>query len=136
MKWLTLSLRLGLGGLFIFAGALKLSEPAQFATDIDHFRILPYAAVLPLALFLPWLEMLSGLALIAGPARRGALVVLSLLCVVFTAAIVSALVRKLDITCGCFGAAFSAGLAVSFLRALLLLAAAGWLLRHELRGHK
>jgi putative oxidoreductase len=134
MNRFALLFRIVLSGLFIVAGALKISEPAQFAADLDRFRILPYAATLPLALFLPWLEVGSGLALLAGPARRGALVVLTLLCAVFAAAIASALVRKLDIVCGCFGSTFSAGLAVSLLRALLLLAAAGWLLRRELRG--
>jgi putative oxidoreductase len=131
MNGFALFLRFALGAIFVAAGALKIADPARFATDLDHFRILPYAATLPVALFFPWLEVWSGLALIAGPARRGALVVLTLLCVIFTAAIASALVRKLDITCGCFGSAFSAGLAVSLARSLLLCAACFWLLRRE-----
>jgi uncharacterized membrane protein YphA (DoxX/SURF4 family) len=111
MNWLTRILRLLAGGVFLVAGVLKVLDPAHFAADIDHFRLLPYFAVAPLALYLPWLEIVCGLAVFLGAARRSALVLLLAMTVVFIAAIASAWMRGLDIRCGCFGAASTAPLA-------------------------
>ena len=38
-----LVLRWLLGAVFVFAGALKIFDPASFATDISHYRLLPLA---------------------------------------------------------------------------------------------
>ena len=37
-------LRIGLGGLFVFAGVMKLGDPAAFLRDVQNYRLLPYAA--------------------------------------------------------------------------------------------
>ena len=124
-------LRILLGVVFCYAGTAKALNPGQFAIDIDHYRLLPYFALAPLALYLPWLEIVSGAGIIIGPARRGALLVLLALNIVFTLVIGSALVRGLDITCGCFGAVFSLSLPMSLARNLLLGAANLWLLYEE-----
>jgi uncharacterized membrane protein YphA (DoxX/SURF4 family) len=124
-------LRLLLGAVFCYAGVAKALNPGQFAIDLDHYRLLPYFALAPLALYLPWLEIVSGIGVVFGPARRGALLVLLALNVIFTLAIGSALARGLDITCGCFGPAFSMSLSLSFARNLLLGAASLWLLHGE-----
>jgi len=124
-------LRVSLGAVFCYAGVAKAINPAQFAIDIDHYQLLPYVALAPLVLYLPWLEIVSGIGVVFGPARRGALLVLLALNLVFTLAIVSALVRGLDITCGCFGAAFSMRLPLSLVRNLFLGVANLWLLHDE-----
>jgi putative oxidoreductase len=133
MNRLTCLLRLLAGGIFLVAGALKVLDPAHFAADIDHFRLLPYFAVAPLALYLPWLEIICGLALFVSASRRSALVLLLALIVVFIAAITSAWLRGLDIRCGCFGAASTAPLAYDLVFDLVLGGVLFWLWRVENR---
>ena len=89
--------------IFIYAGVLKMLDPAQFAHDINNYRILPWTLSVALAFYLPWLEILCGLGLLFRFLYRGALSILTVLIVVFTLATIAAKVRGLDITCGCFG---------------------------------
>jgi putative oxidoreductase len=131
MNRLTWILRLLAGGIFLVAGVLKVLDPARFAADIDHFRLLKYFAVAPLALYLPWLEIICGLAVFAGAWRRSALGLLLALTIVFIAAIISAWMRGLDIRCGCFGAASTAPLAYDLLFDVVLGGVLFWLLRVE-----
>jgi putative oxidoreductase len=91
------------GGVFIYAGAIKALDPIRFANDIDNYKILPWAISVRLAFYLPWLEIFCGLALIARRLYFGGLSILTALVCVFIAATVSAKIRGLDITCGCFG---------------------------------
>jgi putative oxidoreductase len=92
-----------IGAIFIYAGALKVLDPVQFAHDIDHYKILPWTIGVGLAFYLPWLEIFCSLALIFRRFYRGALSILTTLVVVFLVATIAAKVRGLDITCGCFG---------------------------------
>jgi len=113
-----------IGGVFIYAGAIKALDPIGFANDIDNYKILPWAIGVRLAFYLPWLEIFCGLALIARRLYLGGLWILTALISVFIVATVAAKVRGLDITCGCFGHAsknwsFSTHLALD----LVLLAA-------------
>ena len=91
------------GGIFIYAGAIKVLDPIQFGIDIDNFKILPWFISVRLAFYLPWLEIFCGLALIARRVYLGGLSILAALTSVFIIATVAAKVRGLDITCGCFG---------------------------------
>jgi len=92
-----------LAGIFIYAGVVKAIDPVQFASDIDNFKILPWAVSVALAFYLPWLEILCALGLVFRVLYRGALSILTASIVVFTLAIIAAKIRGLDITCGCFG---------------------------------
>ncbi|HEU4410412.1 MAG TPA: MauE/DoxX family redox-associated membrane protein [Polyangiaceae bacterium] len=100
-----LAARLGLGALFLVAGALKLRDPYAFALEIANYQLFP--ALAPwLAAALPATEIVVGVALVAGPrpwARAGALAA-ALLLGAFTVAATSAVVRGVNISCGCFGA--------------------------------
>ena len=82
---------------------LSLASPAEFASGIDNFKILPWPVSVALAFYLPWLEIFCALALVFRFLYRGALAILSASIVVFTLATIAAKVRGLDITCGCFG---------------------------------
>ncbi len=88
--------------VFIFAGAGKIINPAQFAKDIDNYRMLPYLLVTFLAVVLPWIEVLCGLFLIVGKWKKGAALILLVLSFIFFIAMSSAMIRGLDISCGCF----------------------------------
>lgn len=92
-----------LAGIFIYAGALKAFDPVQFASDVDNYKILPWPVSVALAFYLPWLEIFCALGLVFRFLYRGALSILTVSIVVFTLATISAKVRGLDITCGCFG---------------------------------
>ncbi|HSH37429.1 MAG TPA: MauE/DoxX family redox-associated membrane protein [Chthoniobacterales bacterium] len=94
-----------IGGIFIYAGALKAWDPVKFANDIQNFRILSWPVGVRLAFYLPWVEIVAGLALFIGWMRSGALAILSALTVIFIIATVSARTRGIDLECGCFGAA-------------------------------
>ena len=92
-----------IGGVFIYAGVVKVLDPVQFATDIDNYRILPWTIGVRLAFYLPWLEIFCGLALITRKLYVGGLSILTALISIFIVATIVAKVRGIDITCGCFG---------------------------------
>lgn len=103
MGWLVLVLRLVLGAIFIVAGAGKIGHATDFAAQIAGFRILPEPAIAPLALMLPFLELLLGGYLIVGLFTRAAAWIAAALLLTFDAAIASAVVRGMSVSCGCFG---------------------------------
>lgn len=109
-----------IGGLFIYAGVVKVLDPVEFAGDIDNYKVLPWPVGVRLAFYLPWLEILCGLALITGILYRGGVFILTALMFVFIVATIVAKARGLDISCGCFGHAsqylsFAWHLALDFL---------------------
>jgi putative oxidoreductase len=89
--------------VFSDLGNLSLANAAEFASDIDNFKLLPWPVSVALAFYLPWLEIFCALGLLFRFLYRGALSILTFSVVVFTLAIIAAKVRGLDITCGCFG---------------------------------
>ena len=101
-KLLHVVTRLILGGVFLYAGFVKIAEPTRFAGSIAAYRLLPYFGNYLAASLLPWLEALCGLLLIAGYRTRAAASLVLLLTLAFVAALLSTLVRGLDIDCGCF----------------------------------
>ena len=103
VKFLWRIVDLIVGGVFVYAGAIKALDPVQFAHDIDNYKILPWAIAVGLAFYLPWLEIFCGIALFLRRFYLGGLSILAGLISVFVIATVAAKVRGLDITCGCFG---------------------------------
>ena len=91
------------GGIFIYAGAIKMLDPVRFAYDIDNYKILPWILSVGLAFYLPWLEIFCGIAVILQRFYLAGLSILTALTSIFIIATVAAKVRGLDITCGCFG---------------------------------
>ena len=102
-KILSIGVRFAIGGLFVYAGIVKAWNPAGFFTDVQNYKLLPYAASVAVAFYLPWLEILAGACVLLKKLYPGALAVLLGLIVLFVGALVSAWVRGLDISCGCFG---------------------------------
>ena len=124
--------RIALGALFVFSGALKALDPGEFAKEVQRYNLLPWIGCVLLALYLPWLEILAGLVLVLKIFEKGALLVITLLLVIFTLALASAMVRGLNIDCGCFGKALeSTGTTLPLVRNLLLLLVAGLLWREN-----
>lgn len=119
-------IRIALSALFVFAGATKAYDPGAFAIEIQRYQIVPWILGALVSVYLPWLEMLAGALLLLKRFERGALLVITLLLLIFTVALASAMFRGLSIDCGCFGKAFTAtGTTVPLLRNLVLLVFTG-----------
>jgi putative oxidoreductase len=101
-KFFILAVRLVLGIVFIYAAIHKIAHPGDFAQDIYNYRMLPHAFINFMALTLPWLEIICGALIIVGVFTRGSALLIGFMLLVFIVAISFALIRGLDISCGCF----------------------------------
>lgn len=101
-NYIILGGRIVLGMVFLVASIEKLADPAAFATSIGYYRLITGNTAMLVATILPWVELLCALALLFGVAMRGSSFLCGVMLIVFIAAIVSALARGLDISCGCF----------------------------------
>jgi uncharacterized membrane protein YphA (DoxX/SURF4 family) len=106
-KWLSseyniLTARIFLGTLLVISSADKIADPAGFARSIEDYRLISGTAAMVAATIIPWIEMLSGLALMAGVIVQASALLSGTLLFVFTLAVISAVTRGLDISCGCF----------------------------------
>ena len=95
-------LRLFIGSYFIWAAHSKIIDPGDFAKSINNYLLVPNDLVNVLAIFLPWLEILAGIFIILPTRyREPSTLLITLMLIVFTLAITSAVVRGIDINCGC-----------------------------------
>jgi uncharacterized membrane protein YphA (DoxX/SURF4 family) len=95
-------LRIILGVVFVFAGVEKTADPGTFAASISGYQIVEGSAALVMGTLLPWLELLCGLGLLLGLYLRGSSLLTLVMLFGFTLAVLSALWRGLDISCGCY----------------------------------
>ncbi len=95
--------RLVVGGVFIWAGLLKILDPLEFAQNIANYRVFSPALSLLAAIVLPWLEILCGVLVIFGIFRSASSLLLSGLLAAFLVLIMVTIFRGLDVDCGCFG---------------------------------
>ena len=133
LAWL---LRLGLGGLLVVAGVLKLRDPSGFALEIANYQLLPaLAPYLAAALPVTEIGLGLGLALLPRGWRRPAAIGVALLLLTFALAVWSAYWRGINIACGCFGGGGDAIGPVTLLRnlGLLIAIAALWALDRPAR---
>jgi uncharacterized membrane protein YphA (DoxX/SURF4 family) len=99
---LILLIRVTLGGLFVISSLDKLADPGAFTVSILNYKVVGHLLATMTATILPSLELLCGLSLILGLYPRTSALVITILLVGFTILIISALLRGLDISCGCF----------------------------------
>jgi putative oxidoreductase len=128
------AVRVVLGGIFMYAAVLKISDPVAFAGSIAAYQVLPYFASYLTAATLPFIELVCGLLLVTGYRVRGGAIIIGILNLVFIAALASAIVRGLDIDCGCFrqgGAKTSPWIAIG--RDLVFLAMTAFVIMSESR---
>lgn len=95
-------LRIALGVVFIAASVDKIQNPQSFAENIANYRMMPYQLINLVAIMLPWIEIVTGSLLVMGIWTKANAVIASGMLVVFSLAILQALMRNLDISCGCF----------------------------------
>jgi len=103
-KTLLVVFRLVLGGLFVYAGVVKVLDPLDFAQNIRNYRLVGQSLSFMAAIVLPWLEILAGVALAAGIWKRASALIISGLLVFFILLTLVTIARGLDVECGCFGA--------------------------------
>lgn len=101
-NYLPAAVRIALGAVFIYAAVLKIADPVAFAGSVAAYRILPYFGSYLTAAALPFVELACGLLLVLGYRVRSGALIIGVLNLVFIVALASAIVRGLDIDCGCF----------------------------------
>ncbi len=101
--WLTVVFRLVLGGIFLVSGLAKIADPVRYLLTLREFRLLPGTMEVFLALYLPWLEFVLGLSTILGILHRTSALLIAGLNGLFILALVSVLIRGIEVDCGCFG---------------------------------
>jgi len=90
-----------LGGLFFYAGYLKIVRPEEFADAVLAYRLLPVALVGVVVAVLPWLETAAGFILAVGLKRRSCLMIIEFLSAIFLLVMFITAARGLKIDCGC-----------------------------------
>ena len=136
-QWLLYHLgRLILALVFVYSGAVKIQDIVAFAGHVAAYQLLPYAVNYLVAATLPYVEFLAGVLLLLNVRVRPALVAIGGMTLLFMAALISVLLRGLDIDCGCFdpagGQDVSAGTALLRDVGLMALVALTWWMRGRL----
>jgi uncharacterized membrane protein YphA (DoxX/SURF4 family) len=131
-QWLGLVARVVVGGVWIYAGALKLPNPADSVLAVRAYQLLPSSMVSPVGQVLPVLELVVGVLLVLGLLTRGAAAVSVVLFLAFIIGIASVWARGIEIDCGCFGGGgydpdASSRYPWEIARDVALLAASAWL---------
>lgn len=101
-RYLAFLFRLILGVVFVYASLDKIAHPDDFAKIVYNYHFLPGQVINLFAIILPWVELLTGLALILGIFVESAALIIGTLLFVFVIGLVTAVLRNLDISCGCF----------------------------------
>ena len=102
-KYFLFTLRIILSIIFIISGIEKISNPEEFAQSIENFRMLPIFSINIFAMFFPWLEVITGILLFFGVKIKENSFLITGMLGVFTIGVIAAVLRNLDIDCGCFG---------------------------------
>ena len=94
--------RVILGVILIYASIDKIVHPAEFAKAIGNYNVLPFGLENLLGIVLPILELLVGICLVLGIMLDGSAIITAGMMTVFIIALSQAMIRGIDINCGCF----------------------------------
>jgi putative oxidoreductase len=97
--WISRSI---LAVVFLAYGGSKIHLLDTLAQSIHNYRMVPVPLENIMAITLPWIELLAAAALLRRSTLPGGATAVGGMLVVFLVAIGSAIVRGLDINCGCF----------------------------------
>ena len=125
---ISVTARVVLGTVFVYAGFIKLIDPKAFAVFISQYDIVPQILLAPVAIGLPALEFLAGLALIMN--IRGSLTVIFSLLFLFVSVLGYGILNNLNVDCGCFSEEDIKGfnsLRTAFYRDLIMIAIASYI---------
>lgn len=102
-KYILFAFRFIAGGIFIWAGLLKVFDTLGFAQSMANYRAFPKDLIFLLAMILPWIEIFCGIFMIFGIFRHASSFLISSLLAAFLVLIFVTLIRGIDVDCGCFG---------------------------------
>lgn len=102
-RWVWLTLRSLVGGLFMFTSIPKIADINGFVEIVNGYGILPAALARLAGTALPWVELYLGCSLILGVFVRFAAAVTIPSSLSFGFAGIYAMVKGGGIICGCFG---------------------------------
>jgi uncharacterized membrane protein YphA (DoxX/SURF4 family) len=121
-----------LGVICLLAGAFKIPHPGDFYSDLLAYDVdLPDTFFRLIAIAFPWLEVICGGALLANFWPETVRFLVLVICLIFVLMLGQAVLRGLDLNCGCFGTQSGGWFnrpTTALARAVLLLGAAAWLL--------
>ena len=123
-RWLTFSLRLVLGVIFIVASIAKIQDIPKFVSTVASYGMLPDVLANLYGNIVPWVELLIGCALILGVFVRFSAAVLIPLILSFMVASSYALANGVGGACGCFATFLTLSHPVSLTIDVLMLIAA------------
>jgi uncharacterized membrane protein YphA (DoxX/SURF4 family) len=98
--WVYRILRIIIGGVFVYSGAVKIMDVKGFARMVSQYDLVPDTLLAPVAYGLPVLELLAGIGLIFE--IPWALTAISGMLVIFIGVLWYGVLQGLDIDCGCF----------------------------------
>ncbi len=128
---LEIACRVGLGVLFVYSALAKISDPGDFAYSVSRYMVLPDFAIGLFSLTMPMLELLAGLSMLFTRWLRESSLLVTGMLAMFIVALVQALVRGLEISCGCFGVPSVGGreeIVMALVRDVVLIVPAVWLM--------
>jgi uncharacterized membrane protein YphA (DoxX/SURF4 family) len=102
-RWTGLLARLIVGGVWVWAGVLKVGDPAASVSAVRSYQLLPTGVAEVVGRTLPMVEIVVGLCLVVGLLTRINGLVSALLQIAFVIGIASVWSRGIEIDCGCFG---------------------------------
>lgn len=120
------------GAVLVWASLDKIAYPDRFADIVHEYDMLPATLINAFALTMPMVEFVTGAALILGVWRRAAGLLAAGLCLMFMVAIAQAILRGLEVECGCFDVSGMSSTKAGwdlFMRDAGLLLAAAWVWR-------
>lgn len=135
LRWFGVLVRLVVGGIWLWAGLLKLPEPDASVTAVRAYQLLPAGMADSVGRVLPMLEVVVGACLVLGVLTRFVGGVSAVMQLAFIIGIASVWARGISINCGCFGDGGVDPDAISkypweIARDLGLMAASLWLVWH------
>jgi len=104
--YISLLLRLLVGGTFMFACISKFPLHSKFVEVVQSYHLLPDPLAMAYALALPWVELLIGSYLILGILIKPSAVITILIGISFMVANISAIIRGEYYCPNCFGETF------------------------------
>jgi len=97
--------RVLLGVVFIAAAYHKILDPGEFALTVATYQVLPLNLINLQAIGLPWVELIVGMTLILGVWTRESSLITVGMNLMFVIALIIAINRGEELTCGCFTSA-------------------------------
>lgn len=115
-----------IAGILFWSGAEHLKNPYAFLTSVLRYRLVSGQTAMVVAMALPVAQTVIAGMIFLGIGRSHAMLWAAALLTLFTGVQMSALVRGLEIGCGCFGIANETPISWLSMSRVAILAALGW----------